>query len=116
MKMNTKDNVLSHKGYYGSIDYDLDSKMLYGQLLGIKGVYIYEGQTLAELEADFKEFVEDYILSFEEKGEKAPKPDLGSFNVRIGMDLHFKASETAKRRGQTLNSFIKQAIEHELNG
>lgn len=117
MKMKATNNrILSYKGYYGSVEYDLDSKMLYGQLLGIKGAYIYEGQTLAELEADFKEFVDDYILSFEEKGEKAPKLNLGSFNVRIGMDLHFKASETAKRRGQSLNSFVKQAIEHELRG
>lgn len=112
--MKGSDRILSYKGYYGSIEYDLNSKMLFGQLLGIKGAYVYEGNTLSELEDDFKNFVDDYILSFEEKGEKAPKPNVGSFNVRIGIDLHFRASETAKRRGQSLNSFVKQAIEHEL--
>jgi predicted HicB family RNase H-like nuclease len=45
--------ILKHKGYYGSVEYDLDSKMLFGRLLGIKGAYIYEGKTLEELEADF---------------------------------------------------------------
>ncbi len=113
-RINNKTKTLSYRGYYGSVEYDLESKMLYGQLLGIKGAYIYEGQTLTELETDFKDFVDDYIQSFEEKGEKAPKPILGSFNVRVGTELHFKASETAKRRGLSLNSFVKQAIEHEL--
>lgn len=112
--MKKNKNILEYKGYYGNVEYDLESKMLYGQLLGIKGAYIYEGKTLDELETDFKEFVEDYILSFEEKGQKAPKPNLGTFNVRIGTVLHFKASDRAKKMGQSLNNFVKQAIEHEL--
>lgn len=58
-------NLLEYKGFYGSVEYDLESKMLYGQFLGIKGAYIYEGKTLDELEADFKEFVDDYLYDFE---------------------------------------------------
>lgn len=111
--MNNK--VLNYKGYYGSVEYDLESKMLYGQLLGIKGAYIYEGQTLTELEADFRKFVDDYLYDCREDGIKPQKPNSGSFNVRIGIDLHFKASAVAKRRGQSLNNFVKKAIEHELN-
>ena len=113
MKMNNK--ILTYKGYYGSVEYDLENKMLYGQLLGINGAYIYEGRTLDELEVDFKQFVDDYLYDCKQDGITPQKPNLGSFNVRIGMDLHFKASETAKKRGQSLNSFVKQAIEHELS-
>ena len=106
--------ILEYKGYYGSVEYDLESKMLYGQLLGIKGAYIYEGRTLDELEADFKQFVDDYLYDCEQDGIKPQKPNLGTFNVRIGTELHFKASDKAKKRGQSLNNFVKQAIEHEL--
>jgi predicted HicB family RNase H-like nuclease len=107
--------ILTYKGYYDSVEYDLNSKMLYGQLLGIKGAYIYEGRTLDELESDFKQFVDDYLYDCMQDGVLPLKPNLGSFNVRIGMDLHFRASEVAKKRGQSLNGFVKQAIEHELN-
>ena len=106
--------ILEYKGFFGNVEYDLENKILFGQLLGIKGAYIYEGKTLEELEEDFKDFVNDYILSFEQKGEKAPKPNLGTFNIRIGTELHFKASDKAKKRGQSLNNFVRQAIEHEL--
>ncbi|MBK5719887.1 type II toxin-antitoxin system HicB family antitoxin [Dysgonomonas sp. Marseille-P4677] len=111
----TADNeLLEHKGYYGSVEYDLESKMLYGQLLGIKGAYIYEGKTLDELEADFKEFVEDYLYDCEQDGVRPQRPNLVNFNVSISEELYFKICEKAKERGLSLDSFIQQAIEHEL--
>ena len=113
--MKKSNQILKYKGYYGSVEHDLENKMLYGQLLGIKGAYIYEGRTLEELETDFKQFVDDYLYACSQEGIKPQKPNLGSFNIRIGTDLHFKASEIARKRGQSLNSFVKQAIEHELN-
>lgn len=61
MPKTTNNKLLEYKSFYGSVEYDLESKMLYGQLLGIKGAYIYEGKALDELEADFKEFVADYL-------------------------------------------------------
>jgi predicted HicB family RNase H-like nuclease len=53
--------ILTYKGYYGGVEYDLDSGMFYGQLLGMKGAYIYEGRTLDEPESDFRQFVDDYL-------------------------------------------------------
>ena len=106
--------ILKHKGYYGSVEYDLDGKMLYGRLLGIKGAYIYQGKTLEELEADFILFVDEYLYDCEQDGIKPQTPNIGSFNVRIGTDLHLQASNTARKNGQTLNTFVKQAIMHEL--
>jgi len=110
----SKNKILEYKGYFGSVEFDLDSKMLYGQLLGIKGAYIYEGKTLEELEADFKQFVDDYLYDCEQEGIKPQKPNLGSFNVRLGIDLHYRAGEQARKRGVSLNSFVKTAVQHEL--
>jgi Uncharacterized protein encoded in hypervariable junctions of pilus gene clusters len=107
--------ILKHKGYYGSVEYDLESKMLFGRLLGIKGAYIYEGKTLEELEADFKLFVEEYLYDCQQDGVKPQTPNLGTFNVRIGTELHFRASDKARKNGQSLNAFVKQAIVRELS-
>ncbi len=98
--MNTSktNNLFEYKGYYGSIEFDLESKSLYGQLLGIKGAYIYEGNTLEELEADFKQFVDDYIHDCKEDGIKPQKPNL-------------RAVRNAKRKGISLNRYINTAVE-----
>jgi len=106
--------IMEHKGYYGSVEYDLESKMLYGRLLGIKGAYVYEGRTLDELDADFRQFVEDYLYDCEQDGIKPQKPNLGTFNVRIGPELHSRAFDRAGKRGLSLNGFVKKAIEREL--
>jgi predicted HicB family RNase H-like nuclease len=115
MKMKTNNKTLTYKGYFGSVEYDLESKMLYGQLLGIKGAYIYEGHTLEELEADFKQFVDDYLYDCEQEGTKPQRPFSGTLNVRLDSELHKMATLQAKNRGQSLNGFIRQAIEHELH-
>ncbi len=110
--MNTnKTKLLEYKGYYGSIDFDLESKKLYGQLLGIKGAYIYEGNTLEELENDFRQFVDDYLYDCENDGIKPQKPNLGNLNVRLKPDTYLKAVREAKRVGISLNRYINQAVE-----
>jgi predicted HicB family RNase H-like nuclease len=110
MKTN-KTNLLEYKGYYGSIDFDLESKKLYGQLLGIKGAYIYEGNTLEELENDFRQFVDDYLYDCKNDGIKPQKPNLGNLNVRLKPDTYLKAVREAKRVGISLNRYINQAVE-----
>ncbi|MEZ7936239.1 MAG: type II toxin-antitoxin system HicB family antitoxin [Paludibacteraceae bacterium] len=111
--MNTSktNNLFEYKGYYGSIEFDLESKSLYGQLLGIKGAYIYEGNTLEELEADFKQFVDDYIHDCKEDGIKPQKPNLGSLNIRLKPDIYLRAVRNAKRKGISLNRYINTAVE-----
>ena len=46
---------LEYKGYSGSIEYSEEDGLLYGQVLGIRGLISYEGETGKELEKDFKE-------------------------------------------------------------
>ncbi|MCK0743702.1 toxin-antitoxin system HicB family antitoxin [Chromohalobacter nigrandesensis] len=45
-------------------------------------------ETVAELEAAFREAVDDYLATCEQLGEAPETPSKGSFNVRVGHDLH----------------------------
>jgi Uncharacterized protein encoded in hypervariable junctions of pilus gene clusters len=104
-------NLFEYKGYYGSIEFDLESKRLYGQLLGIKGAYIYEGNTLDELESDFKQFVDDYLYDCKNDGVNPQKPNLGNLNVRLKPTTYLRAVSEAKREGISLNRYINKAVE-----
>lgn len=59
--LDTVNNLLQHKGYYGSIEVSPEDHCLFGRLQFIKALVSYEGQTLAELEVTFKEAVDDYL-------------------------------------------------------
>lgn len=55
-----KDN-LKYKSYTGSIEYNLKDKVLFEKLLFIDELISYEGETITDLENNFKEAVDDYL-------------------------------------------------------
>jgi predicted HicB family RNase H-like nuclease len=72
--------------------------LLYGKVLGIKGLISYEGQTGHGLEADFKETADTYLSDCKEEGIEPEKPFKGSFNVRIYPKLHQTAALLAMEK------------------
>ena len=103
-------NQLKHKGYIGSIEASLEDNCLFGKVLFIKALVSYEGKTVAELDAAFREAVEDYLTTCQALGQTPEKPCKGSFNVRVGHDLHLAAALAATRKKVTLNDLTRQAL------
>lgn len=105
---------LHYKDYVGSIEASTEDKCLFGKLLFIRALVNYEGQTVAELEAAFREAVDDYLQTCEQLGQKPEIPCKGSFNVRIGHDLHLAAALAATRQNVSLNDLTRQALNEYL--
>ena len=103
-------NQLKYNGYIGSIEASLEDNCLFGKILFIKALVSYEGKTVAELDAAFKEAVEDYLTTCQALGQTPEKPCKGSFNVRVGHDLHLAAALAATRKKVTLNDLTRQAL------
>ncbi|MDH5475801.1 MAG: type II toxin-antitoxin system HicB family antitoxin [Cyclobacteriaceae bacterium] len=101
---------LEYKGYTGSIEYSGEDDLLYGKVLGIKGLISYEGKTGSNLENDFKEAIDIYLTDCKANGIKAEKPFKGSFNVRVPPTLHQKAALLAMEAKVSLNNFVAEAI------
>lgn len=55
-----------------------------------------------------------FLLLCKKENLEAEKPFKGSFNVRIGRELHEKAIITALAKDISLNEFVKVALNHEL--
>jgi predicted HicB family RNase H-like nuclease len=103
-------NKLSHKGYNGSVEVSFEDNCLHGRVLFIDDIVTYEGESPEELEASFKEAVDRYITYCKEAGKPANKPYSGTFNVRVGEELHRKAVQAAYNQNITLNDYVAQAI------
>ena len=54
-------NMMQYKGYYGSVNFDADDLVFYGKLEFINSLISYEGETAKEIDAAFKEAVNDYL-------------------------------------------------------
>ena len=101
---------LDYKGYSGSIEYSEEDGLLYGKVLGIKGLLSYEGETGKDLEADFKEAINVYLADCKAENKTPEKPFKGSFNVRIPSTLHQRAALLAMEAKVSLNAFVAESI------
>lgn len=104
--------TLKYKGFIGSIEAELKGNTLYGKVLGMdKGTLItYEGNTLAELRADFEAAIDDYIAYCKEENLPLHKSYSGTFNIRISPELHAKAAMSAQSSGMSLNAYIQKVL------
>jgi predicted HicB family RNase H-like nuclease len=100
----------SYKGYTGTIEVSIDDGCLHGQILFIEDYITYEGNTVDDIVVSFKEAVDRYLAYCKETGKPANKPYSGTFNVRVGQELHRKAVEVAYHYNINLNDFVAQSI------
>ena len=108
-------NLLSYKGFYGSVNFSAADEVFYGKVEGVHDLVSFEGATVKELKQDFQKAVEDYILFCKKKGNPVQKSLMGSFNIRIKPDIHQRAAIVALQKNISLNQLVQQAIERELS-
>jgi predicted HicB family RNase H-like nuclease len=111
--MNTE---LSHKGYKGSCEVSIEDDCLHGHILDIDDLITYEGSTVRELQSAFASAVDAYLNHCTSIGKEPNKPYSGSFNVRIGPELHKAAVQRARETGKKLNELVRNAIEVAVAG
>lgn len=67
-------NRLSHMGYEGSVEFDLEDKIVHGKILGIRDLVTYESESIRGLVDAFCESVEDYLVTCRSIGKKPDQP------------------------------------------
>ncbi|MGR8934828.1 MAG: type II toxin-antitoxin system HicB family antitoxin [Gammaproteobacteria bacterium] len=105
--------TFKYKHYDGSIEASIEDNCLHGKILFIADLVTYEASTVEELRKEFESAVDDYLKTCEEVGIEAKKPFKGSFNIRIGKELHEKAAQKAASTGKTLNEYIKEIVQRD---
>ncbi len=103
--------MLEHKDIKGTIEFDKETKMIFGKLVGVNGLVMYEADNAAEFEKNFISAVDDYIKMCEENDLSVKKEYKGVFNVRTTSLLHEKLILIAEERKLKLNSIVNEAFE-----
>lgn len=104
-------SVLTYKGYSGSIEASIEDACLHGRILFVDDLVTYEGDSVPEIRAAFQDAVDRYLNHCQRVGKAANKPYSGTFNVRIGPELHSKAARVAHQKKIKLNEFVKLAVQ-----
>jgi len=102
--------MMQYKGYTGEFEFDREANIFHGNVVGIRGVVTFEGDSEEELEQTFRDSVDDYLEFCAELGREPEKPFSGKFTVRIPPDLHHKATQAAQAAGKSLNAWLSDLL------
>lgn len=114
IKNNHMENIISYKGFIGSVSFEDEDNILFGKIEGINDLIMFEGESVTEIKQMFREAVDEYIESCKHFNKPLLKSFKGSFNVRVKPDLHQQAAMLAKMQGISLNQLVQKAIEKEI--
>ncbi len=101
---------MEYKGYFAKVEFDEDSDCFHGEVINIRDVVTFEGRSVDELKEAFYSSVDDYLDFCAERSESPHQPKSGNIFIRVGPELHVNIALEAKRRGTSINSFIKEAL------
>lgn len=112
-----KDSKLfEYKGYLGSIEPSTEDRCFCGSVQFVRDLISYSGNSYDELEQNFHSAVDEYLAFCKEIGQDPSVTCSGTFNIRIGSELHHQAVVAAKKTGKNLNEFVKEAVQGKVEG
>lgn len=102
---------MNYKGYEGIVTYDGEAKIFHGDVVGIADVITFQGTSVEELETAFRDSIDDYLEFCKKKKRPPEKPFSGRVLLRIPSKTHKEATIAAKKRGMSLNAYLREIID-----
>ena len=104
-------NTMKYKDYIGSVEFSEEDGIFFGKVMVIRELICYEGEDVVSLLSSFHQAIDEYLAWCEESGRLPERAYKGSFNVRIGQDLHRKIAMYAVEKEISLNGLVETALQ-----
>ena len=105
---------MEYKGYFAKAEFDDEANIFHGEVINLRDVITFEGETVKELNHAFQDSVDDYLNFCSKRGEDPEKPYSGKFVVRVEPELHKNITIEARKTGKSLNVWVGDAISKAL--
>lgn len=109
-------NAMSYRGYTARIEFDAEDHIFVGQVIGIRDIVSFHGESVHELETHFHEVVDDYLDACKQLGQDPNKPYSGKMMLRVPPELHAAVAATAESHGKSINQWAADVLAREMNG
>lgn len=101
---------MEYKGYVGEARIDPEAGVIRGRVVNIRDTITFQGVSVPEALAAFRDSVDDYLEFCEGRGESPDRPFSGKFLVRMSPADHRELALEARRRGMSLNKLAGLAL------
>ncbi len=102
---------MEYKGYVAKVEFDDEADIFHGEVINLRDVITFEGQSVAELRQAFEDSIEDYLDFCRQRNEDPEKPFSGKFSVRVDPELHRKITTQARLANKSLNKWVSDTLE-----
>jgi len=103
--------MMEYKGYIGNVEFDDKAGIFHGDVINLRDVVTFQGETVEQLRKAFQDSIDDYLDFCSERGETPEKPYSGKFMVRVEPELHKAVAVCAKLSHKSLNAWIHDTLE-----
>ena len=106
--------MMEYKGYIAKVDYDDEAGIFHGEVVNLRDVVTFAGESAAELRRAFQESVDDYLAFCAARNEPPGKTASGTFTVPVAPEVHRAVSVQARMVNKSLNSYVNDLLEQSL--
>jgi len=107
-------NLMNVDGYHAKIEYDEETDLFRGEILGISGGADFYGSSPDELRREFKKSLEVFLEICKEQGIEPRRQYSGKFNLQIPPELHEKLAMTTEMQGKSFNALAQAALQRSV--
>ncbi len=102
---------MEYQGYRAKAAFDDEAGVFHGEVVGIRDVVTFQGESVAELRVAFRDSVDEYLRFCAERGREPNRPFSGRVSLRMRPEIHQAASTAAQTEGKSLNAWLSDTIE-----
>ena len=103
--------MMAYKGYLAHITFDEQANLFHGEVINIRDVVTFQGQSVEELRQACADSIEDYLSFCAERGEAPDQPFFGRLTVRLSPEQHRKVILAAEKAGKDVAQWVAEALE-----
>ncbi len=104
------ENVMNYKGYSASVEYSAEDRCFVGRVLGIRDIIGFHGESVGELERDFRETIDFYLESCQKRGKEPDRPFDGKLVLKLPKSLYRMISRTSDAVGKPVDAVVLDAL------
>jgi predicted HicB family RNase H-like nuclease len=97
---------MTYKGYIGVARFDDEANVIRGQVVNTRDTITFQGKSVDEAKAAFRDSVDDYLEFCESSGEAPEKPFSGRILLRVGPELHRDLMAIAWSENVSVNRLV----------
>ena len=103
--------MMEYKGYQASYKFDEEEGEFIGDVVNIDDIIFFYGDTVEQLNEEFRFSINDYLAACAEKGREPDKPFTKGIRIKLSETVYNAVEAAAKADGKNLDMWLAETIE-----